>query len=116
MNVSTTAIKRGFVAFIDNSIIPHLFGWQKWAFGAVAGIAISKSDVLIEQLKTNPTVKMLGLIDEYGHIDIDTIFTELKKQAEKSPAILQIPMFGELKLTSEDVENLRQSILNAHEA
>ena len=72
-----------------------------------------KSDSLLNDLTKNPLVKSLGIIDKDGNVDIETIYAELQKQASKTPAIIPIPMIGEIRLTSEDVESLYRHILNA---
>jgi hypothetical protein len=55
----------------------------------------------------------LGIIDKDGNVDIETIYAELQNQASKTPAIIPIPMIGEIRLTSEDVDSLYRYIMNA---
>ena len=54
-------------------------GWQKWAFGTVAGVMAKKSDSLLNDLAKNPLVKSLGIIDKDGNVDIDNIKTPFKE-------------------------------------
>ena len=53
---------------------------------------------------------MLDVIDENDMIDIDTIYTELRKQAEKNPATFNAPMIGTITLTKDDVDKLYRLI------
>ena len=111
--VKISAVSRGLVNFIDSEILPKMQGWQKWAFGTVAGVMAKKSDTLLNDLTKNPLVKSLGIIDKDGNVDIETIYAELSKQADKTPAVIPIPMIGEIRLNAEDVESLYRFILNA---
>lgn len=111
--VKVSAVSRGIVNFIDEEILPKMQGWQKWAFGTVAGVMAKKSDSLLNDLAKNPLVKSLGIIDKDGNVDIETIYAELQKQASKTPATIPIPMIGEIRLTSEDVDSLYRYIKNA---
>lgn len=40
--VKVSAVSRGLVNFIDGEILPKMQGWQKWAFGTVAGVMAKK--------------------------------------------------------------------------
>jgi hypothetical protein len=56
---------------------------------------------------------MLGLIDENGHIDIETLYEEAKKQAQKETIRIDIPLVGTLKLNGDDIEKLYSYIKNS---
>lgn len=113
--VKISAVSRGLVNYIDSEILPKMQGWQKWTFGTLAGLAAKKSDSLLNNLAKNPIAKSMGIIDNDGNVDIESVYAELSKQAAKTPAVVPIPMIGELKLTAEDVESLYQHILKANE-
>ena len=53
---------------------------------------------------------MLEIIDENDMIDIDTIYGEIRKQAEKGSATIDIPMVGSITLTKDDVDKLYRLI------
>lgn len=103
----------GLSKFIDSEIISQLTGNSKILLGIGAGVALKKSDVLFNNLRNNNAIKMLGIIDEEGHIDIETLYTEAKKQAQKEVIRLEIPMVGTLKLNTEDIEKLYSYIKNS---
>ena len=104
--VSYSQVVNGISKYIDQEIVNKLQGWQKWALGAGTGIFLSKSGENFTQLKENSIVKMLGLIDENGMVDVDIIYSELRKQADKGAIVAEIPMIGKLTLTKDDVEKL----------
>lgn len=111
--VKSSAISQGLVNFVDGEILPKMTGWQKWIVGSMAGIASKKANSFLDSVVQNPLVKALGIVDEEGMIDIDLLYEELSKQAQKSHAILSIPMIGDIKLNADDVESLYRHIMNA---
>ena len=104
--VTYNQVVNGMTKYIDQEIINKIQGWQRWALGAGAGIIMTKGANIFNTLKANPIIKMLDVIDENDMIDIDTIYTEIRKQAEKSPATFNAPMIGTITLTKDDVDKL----------
>ena len=108
--VTYNQVVNGMTKYIDQEIINKIQGLPRWGLGAVSGIALSRGNNIFNTLKTNPIVKMLEVIDENDMIDIDTIYTEIRKQAEKSPATFNAPMIGTITLTKDDVDKLYRLI------
>lgn len=108
--VTYNQVVNGMTKYIDQEIINKIQGWQRWALGAGAGIMMTKGANIFNTLKANPIIKMLDVIDENDMIDIDTIYTEIRKQAEKSPATFNAPMIGTITLTKDDVDKLYRLI------
>ena len=104
--VAYNQVVNGMTKYIDQEIINKIQGWQRWALGAGAGIMMTKGTNIFNILKANPIVKMLEVIDENDMIDIDTIYAELRKQAEKGSATFDAPMIGTITLTKDDVDKL----------
>ena len=111
--VTYEQVINGLTKFIDSEIISQLTGNQKLLIGIGSGIALKKGASIYNNLKNNPTIKMLEIIDEKGHIDIETLYQEVRKQAEKEVIRLEIPMVGTLRLNSEDIEKLYDYIRNS---
>lgn len=103
----------GVASYIDDEIVAKLSGsWKAWVVGGAAGIAVSRADALISQYASNPLVKALGLIDG-ENIDVDAIIAELRKQAQRGPAVIDIPMVGPVTFTAADVDSLHRHIMQA---
>lgn len=103
----------GVASYIDAEIVAKLAGsWKAWAVGGLAGLAVSRADGLISQYANNPLVKALGLIDG-ENIDVDAIITELRKQAQRSPATIDVPLVGPVTFTAADVDSLHRHIMQA---
>ena len=104
--VTYNQVVNGMSKFIDQEIINKIQGWQKWVLGTGAGIMLSKGTNIFNELKIHPMIKMLGIVDENDMVDIDVIYTELKKQAEKGAITFDAPMIGTITLTKDDVDKL----------
>ena len=108
--VTYNQVVNGMAKYIDQEIINKIQGWQRWALGAGAGIMMNKGTNIFNSLKMHPVVQMLEVIDENDMIDIDTIYGEIRKQAEKGSATVEIPMVGSITLTKDDVDKLYRLI------
>lgn len=103
-------VKAGAAAYIEQEIISKIGGWQKWVAGAAVSMALNRADAIFETLRQNPAVQLLGIIDGDGNIDVDTLYTEFKKQAQRGPISFDVPMIGKLTLNEGDVDKIYQSI------
>ena len=105
--VTYNQVVNGMSRYIDQEITNKMQGLSRWAIGATSGIALSSRGTnIFNALKANPVIKMLEVIDENDMIDIDIIYTEIRKQAEKGSATIEIPMIGSITLTKDDVDKL----------
>lgn len=103
-------VKTGAATYIESEIISKIGGWQKWVAGAAVSMALNRADAIYETLRQNPAVGMLGIIDDSGNIDIDTLYAEFKRQAQRGPISFDVPMIGKLTLNESDVDKIYQSI------
>ena len=111
--VHKSNVLRGIAAYVDDEIVAKLAGsWKAWAVGGLAGIAVSRGDALITQYADNPVVKALGIIDG-ENIDVDIIIGELRKQAQKGAATIDVPIVGPITFTAADVDSLYRHIKGA---
>lgn len=111
--VHKSKVLRGISAYVDNDLVPGLAGsWKAWALGAAAGLMLSKGDKLIDSLSKNPVVNALGMI-EGENIDVESVFAELRKQAQRGNATLDVPMIGPITFGASDVESLYRHIMGA---
>lgn len=101
----------GIAKFIDKEITAKIPSWQGWLFGMGTGIAMQKMDKIFNELKDNKILKTLDIIDG-DNINVDILYDELIKQADKGPITIEIPMLGSLKLGRNDVDVLYNYIKN----
>ena len=104
--VTYEQLVNGLTKFIDSEIVNQLTGNQKILLGIGSGVALRKSENIFNALKNNNIIKMLDIVNEEGHIDIETLYQETKKQVKKEVIRLDIPMIGMLKLNEDDIEKL----------
>ena len=95
----------GLTKYIDHEIVNKVPGWKRWLLGSGIGIMLSNAEEVFNTLKDNEFVKMLNLIDD-NKINVDIIYKELKKQAEKGSANIELPMIGSFILNTQDVDKL----------
>lgn len=103
-------VKTGVAAYIESEIISKIGGWQKWVAGAVVARTLDRADTIVNALRQNPAVQMLGIFDDSGNIDVDALYAEFKRQAQRGPISFGVPMIGKLTLNEGDVDKIYQSI------
>lgn len=97
---------QGIANYIEAEIVSKLAGsWKAWAFGGMAGIALSRADQLFQTIKNNPAMAALGLV-EGENVNVDLLYSELKKQAQKGTATATLPIIGAVTFGPSDVDAL----------
>ena len=100
----------GISRYVDEEIINKIVGWRKWVVGSGAGLMLSNAAAVFNKLKNNEFVKMLDVIDNEDRVNIEKIYVELKKQAQKSAITFDFPALGPITLNENDVERLYELI------
>lgn len=108
-------IQKGVAAYLDKELMPLLNDstWKRVAAGTVISLAIARADQYIPILQENPFIKALGIMDEAGNIDLDTLVPEIKKNVPSEGMKVDIPMLGTMTLHSSDVDKLHNYIKQA---
>jgi hypothetical protein len=104
--VRIQSVQNGTLKFIDNELLPKMQGWKKWTFGAAASLWLTNLPNVFQKIKENSFVGSLGIIDESGMINIEKLYAEFYKQAERTPVTFDIPVIGQITLDKTDVEKL----------
>ena len=102
----------GLTRYIDEEIVNKVPGWKRWVLGSGIGIMMSNANNVFDQLKKNDFVKLLDLIDSNNNINVEVIYKELKKQAQKGSANIELPMIGSFVLNEQDVDKLYNIIIS----
>ena len=100
----------GITNYLDAEVLSKIAGWQKWVIGAGLGVTLNKSANIFNELKNNPMIKALGVIDKNDMIDVDTLYHEIKKQAKKGPVTFNLPLVGNMTLNESDVDKMYNNI------
>ena len=111
--VHRSKVLHGLVGYVDDEIVSKIAGsWKAWVIGGAAGLVAARADKLLNALAANPMVTALGLI-QGENIDIEAIYTEILKQAQKGNMTLEIPLIGPVTFGTGDIESLYRHIMGA---
>lgn len=111
--VHKSKVIHGVTSYIDAEIVSKLHGsWKAWAIGGLTGIVMSRADGLMSTLAQHPIAKALNIVDG-ENIDVDLLYEELKKQAQKGSITVDVPLIGPVTFGESDVDNLRRHIMEA---
>ena len=111
--VSIDKIEKGIANYLDEELMPQLQsnGIEKVIVGTAASLFIRKSGTIIEGYKDNKLVKMLGIMDDDGNVDVDVLVEELKKNISKEGIKIDVPVIGTLTFHKDDVDKLYDYIM-----
>lgn len=100
----------GVKGYMQSNIIPHLPMDRQFVAGVALGVAANKSDKMVQQLKENQLVKLMGVIDG-DMLDDDALFSAMREQMQKQGSLLiDIPWIGKLTFNTPDVDALQRSV------
>ena len=102
MRIAQTDIPAIFAQYLDVAIAPKATGWYKFGAYAAAFVVQSRLPQIMEQY--GPVMKMAGVLDEQGMIDIDLAHNLAAYAMEKSG---KVNVAGYL-VDSSDVEQIYQ--------
>lgn len=112
MKYNSEQILNGLISYADHEIIDKLPTSGKWVVGTAIGMMSNKAEVFVENIKANTIVQMLGIVDEDGMIDADTLISAMRSSADKYGKIsVDVPLIGRLSFSSSDVDSLRSYIV-----
>lgn len=101
----------GAVNYIDNEIIAQMNGSLKgWGLGIVTGLMAKRAEQLFAELRQNPLFASLGVV-EGEMVDIEAIYAEALRMAQKGSATVNLPMVGAVTFRAADVESLYRHMM-----
>lgn len=111
--VTIDQIMRGVSRFTDTEIIPHLPTGKGIAAGIGLALLMDGGKQKLLALREHPAVKMLGIMDEEGQIDIDRIYSTARQKMTGQKLPVNIPLIGELKFDVNDLDRIYKIIKEA---
>lgn len=103
---------RGVVRFIDTEILPHLPTGKGIGAGIVIALIMDGGKEKILALREHPAVKLMGIMDEAGNINIDRLYNAARPKFEQKLPV-SIPFIGDLTFDQNDVDKLYRYIKEA---
>lgn len=111
--VSIDKIEEGVAKYLDAELMPQFQnnGLEKVLVGTAASLLIRKTGTIVSSYKDNKLVKMLGIMDESGNVDVDILAEELKNNISKEGIKVDIPVIGTMTFHKEDIDTLYEYIV-----
>ena len=103
---------RGAAKFADNEIIPHLPTGKGIGAGIALALIMDGGKAQLLKLRENPAVKMMGVMDEDGNIDLDRLYNAARPRFENKLTV-SVPLLGDLLFDQNDVDKLYRYIQEA---
>jgi hypothetical protein len=117
--VNITKVKRGLANFADREILAKIPGGtlKKTAIGTMMGLYIKNAEKALNLNSKNVFISALGIVDENGDVDVDTLAEEIKKNISENGLRIDIDIFGlhlgDMTLRAADIDMMRTYISNA---
>lgn len=108
--VTMEKLRNGIHLYLEREIIPSLGGWQKWVFGAGAALLVNRVEDILHKFENTPIIKAMGIIQD-NKVDIDAVYEAVREQAKNTPAVIEIPGVGTIRLSAADIDKLYQTIM-----
>lgn len=114
--VTIDKIEHGVAAYLDSELMPKIAGnqFEKVVAGTAVSLLIRRGGNMIANATNSSTIKMLGIVDEAGNIDIDAVYEEMKKNMPtEGPVKVELPIIGVLSFNKDDLDKLYEYITNS---
>lgn len=100
----------GLARYLNKNFYSNLNDFQE----IVARLAIGRilgNENLKQNLMANPYVRTFAIFDSEGNVDLEPIMRDLRKEIErKGKMTVEIPMFGKISFTGEDISEIYREI------
>lgn len=113
MTVTIDQAMRGVSRFADMEIIPHLPTGKGIGVGVALALIMDGGREKILSLRENPAIKIMGIMDEQGNIDVDRLYNAARPRFEGNKFPVTIPLLGEFRFDQNDVDKLLNYIKEA---
>jgi hypothetical protein len=109
--VHYTKVINGLIKYIDADILAQMNGsLGAWGAGIIIGLIAKRAEQVYHTLANNALVKTLGVVDG-EMIDIESIYAEALKAAQKGSATATLPVIGPITFKTADVESVYRHII-----
>jgi hypothetical protein len=115
--VHKSSIVPALSKFIDEGVLSHYAptSMKRILLAGAVSIYLKQGEKIIDTLTSNPIISTLGVVNNNGMVDIDTLKDVLKSQIQKAGFMrLTLPIVGNIDFTTEDVDLLHKLILETN--
>lgn len=101
----------GLSRYIDTEIYSGMNELQEFAARVLVGRVIGNESAFKQKLTENVFVQMLGIVDEDGMVDVDSLAKDVKRELmRKKELTISIPLFGKMTFKPNDVDTIYKHI------
>ena len=109
--VSFEQILDGLARYLNKNFYSNLNDWQEIVARLAVGRIIGNPETLKQSLQANGIIRTFAVMDSEGNVELEPIMRDLRKEIErKGKMTVEIPMFGKISFTGEDVTELYREI------
>lgn len=109
--VSFEQILDGLARYLNKNFYANLNDWQEIVARLAVGRIIGNPETLKQSLQANGIIRTFAVFDSEGNVELEPIMRDLRKEIErKGKMTVEIPMFGKISFTGEDVTELYREI------
>lgn len=111
--VSANQAAAGLGDYLQKVIMPRMDDGRKIVIGTAYILFAGRIDKIAETLTQSNVAKLLGVVDDSGMIDIDTLQPALTDQVRQQGKLeLDIPYIGILGFDANDIDEIFRYIRN----
>ncbi len=112
--IKAEQMKAGLGRYIQEKMMPRLDDKRQFLLGMAYGLGAGKMDELLEAAAKNPGIRALGIMQENGEIDLDTLYNAAYAQMQAQKKLtLDIPLLGTFVFDESDLRDLYNAISQA---
>lgn len=109
--VSFEQILDGLARYLNKNFYSNLNDWQEIVARLAVGRIIGNPETLKQSLQANGIIRTFAVMDSEGNVELEPLMRDLRKEIErKGKMTVEIPMFGKISFTGEDVTELYREI------
>ena len=109
--VSFEQILDGLARYLNKNFYSNLNDWQEIVARLAVGRIIGNPETLKQSLQANGIIRTFAVMDSEGNVDLEPLMRDLRKEIErKGKMTVEIPTFGKISFTGEDVTELYREI------
>lgn len=108
--ISTQQLVSGIINYADAEIIPKLSGVKRYGSAVYLALAAKNAQATIPAYLNSPAIKLLGVCDEHGNIDLDKIHAAAIQAFKDDKMTVEVPVIGAFTFTRDDVDRLCETI------
>lgn len=105
--IPITNVTKGITQYADQEILPKMQnGLQKTALGVGISVIAKRGEALANSLMGNDALKVMGVTDGNGNVDIDLLREAVYENVPESGLPINIPFIGTMTFYPRDVDSL----------